>query len=270
MTSPRPHQIGRFGWVPDLPDARDHLYAAPRIAVADVPAKVDLRDGMSKPYDQGRIGSCTANAIGAAFQFALYKQKLPDFMPSRLFVYYNERAVEGSVPYDAGAMIRDGVKSLRKLGVCTEDEWPYDDTPPEFDGGTWPEGAKAGMKPTDECYCSALDNRATSYQRVTPVLSELQGCLADGYPFVFGFSVYSSFMSEEVADSGVVPMPASAEQLLGGHAVLAVGYDTETKRFLVRNSWGIRWGQDGYFTMPFSYLTTRGLASDFWTIRVVT
>jgi C1A family cysteine protease len=167
-------------------------------------------------------------------------------------------------------MIRDGVKSLRKVGVCTEDEWPYDDTPPEYDGGTWPKNAKAGVKPGDDCYKSALDNRATSYQRVTPVLSELQGCLADGYPFVFGFSVYSSFMSEEVADSGNAPMPKSDEQLLGGHAVLAVGYDSATQRFLVRNSWGIRWGQDGYFTMPFAYLTTRGLASDFWTIRVVT
>lgn len=269
MTQSTPHQIGRFGWVPDLPDARDHLYAAPRIAVANLPASVDLSGDLPKAYDQGRIGSCTANAIAGAFEFALHKQALPDFMPSRLFIYYNERVMENSVPYDAGAMIRDGVKSVNKQGTCSEDEWPYDDTPPDFDGGTWPDAAKAGQKPDDSCYEAALNHTATSYQRVQPVLDQLKGCLADGFPVIFGFSVYASFMSEKVAKSGVVPMPKSSESLLGGHAVLAVGYSEKDKRFLVRNSWGTGWGKDGHFTMPYAYLTTRGLASDFWTIRVV-
>src|SRR5262249_37156651 len=118
-----------FGWSPDLPDARDHLYAAPHIALAALPPRVDLREGCPPVYDQGRIGSCTANAIGGAFEFDLKKQGLADFMPSRLFIYFNEREMEGTVPSDSGAQIRDGMKSVANLGVCSEAEWKYDDTP---------------------------------------------------------------------------------------------------------------------------------------------
>ena len=94
--------------------------------MASLPTKVDLRSKMPRVYDQGHLGSCTANAIGAAFEFDLMKQRQKDFMPSRLFIYYNERAIEGTVDSDSGAMIRDGIKSTAKLGVCTEDTWPYD------------------------------------------------------------------------------------------------------------------------------------------------
>jgi len=98
----------------------------------------------------------------------------------------------------------------------------------------------------------------------------MRGCLAAGYPFVFGFTVYESFETQDMAHSGVLQMPQPDEQVLGGHAGLAVGYDDASQRFIVRNSWGTDWGQAGYFTMPYAYLTTRGLASDFWTMRIVT
>ena len=269
MTTPQPRKVSAYGWIPDLPDARDFLYSAPRLATANPPPKTDLRAGMPAVYDQGQIGSCTANAIGAAVEFDLLRQQLADFIPSRLFIYYNERAMEGHVGYDSGAQIRDGVKSVAKLGVCSETEWPYDATPADSDGGRFPHGAKAATKPTAQCYKDALGTRATTYQRVVPTLDQLKGCLATGFPFVFGFSVYESFESKEVADSGEAPLPGPNEQLLGGHAVLAAGYDDSTQRFLVRNSWGTGWGQEGYFTMPYTYLTTHGLASDFWTIRMV-
>jgi C1A family cysteine protease len=97
----------------------------------------------------------------------------------------------------------------------------------------------------------------------------MKGCLASGYPFVFGFTVYSSFEGAKVAQSGIVPMPGSAEKPIGGHAVLAVGYDDDTREFLVRNSWGPGWGIKGYFKMPYAYLTAPKLATDFWTIRGV-
>ncbi len=116
----------------------------------------------------------------------------------------------------------------------------------------------------------AAANHVVSYQRVTRSLPQLKGCLAEGFPFVFGFTVYESFESDEVRAGGVVPMPSSGEQVLGGHAVLAVGYDDGTQRFLVRNSWGTEWGQHGHFTMPYAYLTERNLSSDFWTLRAVT
>lgn len=270
LTPLRRRKITGYGWIPDLPDARDHLYAVPARVLTTLPEKIDLRNQCPPVYNQGHIGSCTANAIAGAFEFGLRKQGLTDFMPSRLFVYFNERNVEGTVATDAGAMIRDGVQSVVTLGVCSETDWPYDDTAPTSDGGTWPAEARAGQRPADACYTAAKENTATSYQRVNRTLPQLKGCLAAGYPFVFGFSVYESFESQAVARSGNVPMPRSGEQLLGGHAVLAVGYDDTISRFIVRNSWGTSWGQDGYFTLPYAFLTERNLSSDFWTIRVVT
>jgi C1A family cysteine protease len=257
MTAPTPRQVKRYGWVPDLPDQRDHLFATAPAVLADLPPSVDLRDKCPKEvYDQGHLGSCTANAIGAAFEFGRLKQGLTNFMPSRLFIYYNERVREGTVECDGGAMIRDGIKSVNKQGVCDEVSWPYDIT-------------KFADEPSASCYQEALNNRATSYQRVPRTLAQLKGCLAGGFPIVFGFRVYESFESPEVASTGVVPMPAANEEALGGHAVLAVGYDDASGRFTVRNSWGRGWGQDGYFTMPYAYLTERALSSDFWAINVV-
>lgn len=247
----------RFGWQPDVPDHRDHLYAAPVIYLAKLPAKADLRKQCPAVYDQGQLGSCTANAIGAAMQFERRKQKLkPDFVPSRLFIYYNERAMDNSIGSDAGAQIRDGIKSVSKQGDCPEKEWPY-------------VIAKFTDKPAAACYKDALKYKAVQYQRVPQVLNQMKGCLASGYPFVFGFSVYESFESAQVAQSGIANMPGSTEKLLGGHAVLAVGYDNATQRFIVRNSWSDGWGMKGYFSLPYAYLTDPNLSADFWTIRLV-
>ena len=193
----------------------------------------------------------------AAVQFDRMKQKAkPAFNPSRLFIYYNERVIEHSVGTDSGAQIRDGIKSIAKQGVCSEKTWPYDIQ-------------KFTDKPPTAAYKEAQQYRAVQYQRVARSLSQFRGCLAEGYPFVFGFTVYDSFESNAVAHSGVVPMPGPGESVLGGHAVLAVGYDDASQRFIVRNSWGAGWGQKGYFTMPYAYLTETNLSDDFWTVRVI-
>lgn len=255
---PTPHKIQRYGWVPDLPDHRDHLYAAlPRFLVA-LPPSVDLRSQCPPVYDQGQLGSCTANAIGAAFQFEQRKQKIADFVPSRLFIYYNERVIEGSVGTDSGAQIRDGVKGAATIGVCPEvPDWPYDIT-------------KFATKPPDPpCYVDAGKNKVVSYQRLPQNLNQMKGCLASGYPFVFGFSVYDSFETDQVATTGHAPMPSSGEGEIGGHAVMAVGYDDANQWFIIRNSWGTGWGMAGYFTLPYAYLIDGNLSDDFWTIRVV-
>jgi C1A family cysteine protease len=269
MSTPARRKVARYGWVADLPDARDFLYSAPHIALAALPPSVDLSGGLPVCYDQGKIGSCTANSIAGAFEFALRKQKITDFMPSRLFIYYNERAMEGHAGTDSGAQIRDGMKVIATQGVCAETEWPYDDTPADPNTGQFPAGARDGEKPTTQCYQDALHNRATSYQRVVQNLDQMRGCLASGYPFVFGFTVYESFESQQVAQTGEAQLPQPGEQVLGGHAVLATGYDDSQQRFLVRNSWGTGWGKDGYFSIPYAYLTNHSLASDFWTLRVV-
>jgi C1A family cysteine protease len=185
------------------------------------------------------------------------KQNLkPDFTPSRLFIYYNERVIEGTVKSDSGAQIRDGIKVVTKEGDCPETEWPYVIT-------------KFTNKPTAQCYKDALKYKAVQYQRVAQNVNQMKGCLASGYPFVYGFTVYESFESKNVAKTGVVPMPASGEKILGGHCVLAVGYDDSQQRFLARNSWGTDWGLQGYFTVPYAYLTDPNLSSDFWTIRLI-
>lgn len=268
QSSPR-RKIARYGWSPDLPDQRDHVYGAPLLKLGPLPAKADLRKACPPVYDQGRIGSCTANAIAAAIEFDLLKQKLGDFTPSRLFIYYNEREMEHAVTLDNGAQIRDGVKSTAKLGVCPESEWTYDDTPADPTTNVWPAGAKPAQKPSPACYQDALKHQVLSYQRVNRSLSQMKGCLASGYPFVFGFTVYDAFESAATAKTGELYMPTSAETVVGGHAVLAVGYDDTAQRFIVRNSWGPKWGKKGYFTIPYTYLLTENLADDFWTIRLV-
>ncbi len=248
---------GRLGWVPDVPDHCDHLYAAPVVWLKKLPAKVDLRRGCPPVYDQGQLGSCTANAIGAAVEFDERKQKMKSiFTPSRLFIYYNERVIEGTVSSDSGAQIRDGIKSVAKQGDCPEPMWPYDI-------------AMFAVRPPAACFRKAIQHTAVLYQRVSRIPTQMKGCLASGYPFVFGFSVYESFMSQSVATSGHASMPGPNEKLEGGHAVLAVGYDDHNQWFIVRNSWGTGWGMKGYFTMPYAYLTDQNLSDDFWTIRVV-
>lgn len=263
-----PRKIARYGWKPDLPDQRDHSYAVPSAVMQNISGSADLRLQCPPVYDQGQIGSCTANAIAAALEFDMMKQGLPDFTPSRLFIYYNERSMEGTVGADAGAYIRDGIKSVASQGDCPEAEWTYDGSPAQSDG-TFAAGAKAAIEPDPQCYADAIKHEALTYQSVDQNLADMKGCLASGYPFVFGFTVYPSFESDEVARSGIVPMPGAGEQTLGGHAVLAVGYDDTKNMFIVRNSWGAGWGLAGYFYMPYAYLLDNNLANDFWTIRVV-
>ncbi len=239
-----------YGWIPDLPDKRDYMYSAIRPAVR-LPQEADLRGKCSNVENQGALGSCTANALAGNLEF-LDNMSDADYTDvSRLFIYYNERLVEGTVDSDSGASLRDGIKTLKKFGACWEYEWPY--IIKKFD-----------KKPSDICYKKAAAHRIKTYHRIMN-LSEMLACLCDGYPFVFGFTVYESFESSKVAKSGIVNMPKADERAVGGHAVMAVGFTQKGKRFLVRNSWGADWGMDGYFTMPYKYLET--LAGDFWTIR---
>jgi C1A family cysteine protease len=220
-----------LGYKPDLADRRDLLYSAPLRHLTTMPPKVDLRTAgfLSSPYDQLSLGSCTANASGLAFEYVNRKQGHDDFMPSRLFTYYNSREMEGTVKSDAGAFIRDAIKSLAQFGDCPEALWPYDIT-------------KFTVKPNAKCYRKAQKHQALQYDRVARSLAQMKGCLAEGFPFVIGISVYQSF--EDVGSDGLVPMPKDGEPLIGGHALCCVGYDDSMNRFIIRNSWG-DWGDKG-------------------------
>mmetsp|Transcript_77951 Transcript_77951/g.226154 ORF Transcript_77951/g.226154 Transcript_77951/m.226154 type:complete len:294 (-) Transcript_77951:101-982(-) len=247
----------KFGWKRDLPDHRDRVLVLHETKKRDLPRKCDLRPKEHfEPYDQGDLGSCTANAIAACIHFNELKQNLKAIACSRLFIYYNERALEGSCDQDAGASLRDGMKCCQKLGACSEDLWPYDEE-------------KFTVKPTSECYTAALKCTVKEYAKVNQTLDDLRACLNEGFPFVFGFIVCDSFFDPEVAKTGVMSMPKETDEPLGGHAVMCVGYDDEKKVFIVRNSWGPDWGLGGYFLMPYDYMCWDQLVHDIWAIRCV-
>jgi C1A family cysteine protease len=246
----------RYGWRADSPDMRDFLLAVEPAKA--LPPSVSLRKKMPAVYDQGQLGSCTANSIGAILEFNALKQKETDAStPSRLFIYYNERVMEGTVSQDSGAEIRDGIKSVAQLGAPPEKLWPY-----TID--------KFARKPPAAAYRAALKHQAIRYARVQQAEIALQNVLASGFPVSFGFTVYESFETK-VGANGIVPMPRPSERTLGGHAVVAVGYKAIRGQlyFECRNSWGPRWADHGYFWMPSSYVASPSLASDFWVIEQV-
>jgi C1A family cysteine protease len=248
-------RIQHYGWKPSLPDLRDHIADASELPVAP---EVDPRNDLPPIFDQGQLGSCTANAVAAAVE---YDAKLNGSDPgplSRLWIYYYERKIEGSpADQDTGAYGRDGFKVCKKMGVPLEQDWGYDI-------------AKFSDEPSpqDKLVAEARQHRISNYRAVPRNLDGMKAVLSNRQTIAFGFTVYESFESQEVAQNGIVPMPTRGEKVLGGHEVLMVGYlRNEPNYALTRNSWGTGWGIDGYFLMPWTYLLDHNLSSDFRTIR---
>lgn len=233
-----------------MPDARDLLLdAQPQPAQA-----ADIRASMPGVYNQLAVGSCVGNGVAAVMEHAWIAAGQVDFAPSRLFIYYNARLVEACQGADCGAEIRDGLKSVVNFGACHETLWPYDTK-------------KVCTVPTPAAYGDGLIHKALVYYRVQRDLTQIQGCLTDGFPVVFGMACYASFEGQEIASTGILPMPSLGESMKGAHCVVIVGYDNARSAVLIRNSWGQAWGLDGHFWMPYQYLLNRNLTSDFWTIR---
>jgi C1A family cysteine protease len=261
-----PRKVQRYGWKPDLPGLKKavRLLAPPP---GGLPAHSDLRKRLEfSLFDQLDLGSCTGNALSAAMKYRLaLRAGSADkvITPSRLMVYYDERYMEGSIYQDAGAMIADGVTSLQRWGACDERLWPYD--PRQFT-----------HRPPLTAYKDAAGHRLVSSHTVLPshdqVVAHLCRADADGgpMPVVFGFTVYESFESQAVASSGQVPMPSPGEKAVGGHAVTVWGHDDAAREYLVRNSWGDRWGLGGYFRFPYDYLHNPSLCSDFHALDAFT
>jgi C1A family cysteine protease len=215
----------------------------------NLPSNVDLRNKFSPVYDQGQLGSCTANALCALVQYIK-----PKLQGSRLFLYYNERKLENNIPDDYGATLSSGIKCLLKYGVCPETVWPYIIN-------------KFAVKPTNRCYMNALNYQALKVNSINDTLQSMKTSLSNGNPFVVGIAIYQSFESNTVTITGIVPMPnIQSEQLLGGHAIVCVGYNDLKQQWIMRNSWGSKWGEKGYFYLPYAYLLNPNLASDMWTI----
>jgi len=245
----RVKKFRKYGWRPDLPDHRDKKFLSvyPKDTNNELPETLDLRDKMPAVYDQGRLGSCTANAAAAIFQYDQVKQGLNFFVPSRLFIYYCERDLEGTVDFDSGATMRDSMVVLNQFGVPNENDWPYDIS-------------QFAVKPPEGIYLESLINHAVSYYSIDTTIDDFKHALNSGFPVIFGFSVPSSFENFETAQTGIMKMPEANEVIVGGHAVVACGYDDHASHYgnsgylLVRNSWGTDWGQGGYFWMPYDFV----------------
>lgn len=253
-------KLPKYHWRPDSPDSRDHVFSI-QLDAARLPTSVDLRPGCSLIEDQGQLGSCTAHALAGLIEFNDIKAN-KHVTVSRLFIYYQERVIEGTVNQDAGAALRDGIKAGYTYGAPQESLWPYNP-------------GKFRVKPSTAAYTDALKRKVTNYQRCTD-FTAVKTALASGYPVAIGFMVYSSFegawgdIPHGHPGSGIMPYPnTNTEQLLGGHAVALVGYDDANSWFIARNSWGTNWGDNGYFYMPYRVIQNTSMSQDFWVINAV-
>jgi C1A family cysteine protease len=247
-----------YGWKPDDHDPRDLRYGAvhPNEAVPVLPARCTNRTDtrLIRPYDQGQFQSCTANGWSTMMAYLH-----PGFLPSRMALYYAERLAEGSLPEDEGAMIRTGAQVLASTGVGTEEEWSYVED-------------HLNEPPSQTEVADALNHKAIIYTRLCGS-DDYRTCLAAGFPFVIGITLFEAFESEDVASTGLVPLPEG--QPIGGHCITVIGYDDNfqnggTRYYECRNSWGSSWGDNGNFWIPASYLEDPNLASDAWTLRKTT
>lgn len=267
----------KYGHVKNVHDPADYdMYFTEehvkRLAVVPnaTPSELNLATEYKLPQalsdiDQGSLGSCTGNATAYALALDEFKQhNKMIFLPSRLFIYYNARMIEGTVDQDAGAQIKDVIKGINKYGACDEHHWVYDPT-------------KFAEKPSNEIYSEAKLFKPVKYASLNfsgdktqaAKIEHIKRTLQCGYPIVFGFTVYESFESDEVAQTGMMPIPKPDEQVMGGHAVCCMGYSDSKKCVMVKNSWGASWGLDGYFYMPYEVITDPNMTDDFWVIQQV-
>jgi uncharacterized tellurite resistance protein B-like protein len=243
-----------------------YRYAAPRpgtrtwlarAAAAELPRRVDLRPFLSPVEDQRTTSSCAANAVAGAYEYLVRRHLGEDgYDVSRLFIYYNGRAVDGVEGEDGGSVIGSLIEALRELGACSEETWPFDE-------------ARVNEEPSDEAYQEAAHFLVEDNALVATDLDAWRAVLAEGYPIVFGIALFESF--DRQRRPGLVPMPSPdevAREEHSGHAMLAVGYSDRDRVFIVRNSWGERWGDRGYCYIPYDYLMSpehnRG---DSWIVR---
>ena len=271
----------RMGWRPDLPDFRDYTVEHENIKpmleemgivepVKKLPSDVDLREWCSPVEDQKNLGSCTANAGVGIVEYFQRKAFGKHVDASRLFLYKTTRRLMG-LEGDSGADLRSTMGALVLFGVPPEKYWPYTDKNPGFD-----------KEPDTFCYACAENYKSIQYVKLDPpsttvneVLDRIKTNLAAGLPSMFGFTVYSS-IEQTIDNGGKIPFPCSGEQIEGGHAIVAVGYDdnmeikndncetSATGALLIRNSWGT-WGEKGYGWLPYEYVL-KGIATDWWTL----
>lgn len=252
----------KYGYIRSSLDHRDAAYQIKQLGPMEVPPSAtstpyDLRPKCPPVYDQLKTGSCVAQAaVFLAHYNRIAQGMTPDFVPSRLYVYWNARSLTNDTGNDDGSQPRNGLKALAQWGAPPETDWPFDST-------------KVTVKPVQAAYNDGLKDVAIQYSSVPQTLENICACLAFKEPVTFGMSVFAAFESDEVAATGDVPMPGATEKDIGGHAVAIVGTVPSQNRFIFRNSWGTGWGASGYGTIPYDYVLNPDLADDFWVLRLL-
>jgi hypothetical protein len=249
-----------LGCLKDKPDARDRKFVKTIHWTELQP--IDLREFCPPVRAQGGLGSCTAFGATQLVDFLRRKNKFKNWLPSPLFTYYATRKAENTIEEDSGATIREAIKSTARDGVTMERIWPYD-------------VKKFKQNPPEEVWINAEKHQSLEYLRINDgYKSEFLGCLNDGYPFIFGLNLYTSFHSFQTVLTGIVSTPdIEKEKIIGAHCMMAVGWkkieqDGKEKEFLiVQNSWGLDWGDYGFCYIPLEYIMTND-SFDFWTIRL--
>ena len=212
-----------------------------------LPESVDLTDQMPDVYNQLDIGSCTANATSYCYKF-VYK----DIEPSRLYLYYKARELSNSEKYDNGSTITDVMMVLKNNGVCEEHLYPYD-------------VKKFADKPSEECNINAHQHKIISPKKVKQNLYDIKCALNDGHIIAFGLLVKQSIMN--LNNSNYIYNPFASESVLGGHALTIIGYNQKDQLFKIRNSWGLEWGNDGNFYIPYNIIMDKAATFDMWLIE---
>ena len=248
-------KIGRvYGWKPGRPSMHHKKFGIVYPAES-LPPQVSALTAFIPAWDQGQLGSCTAHGTGRIWshRYAIEKKTMNPPMPSRLFIYYNERAMEGSTDSDDGAAVSDGLQVLATLGAPVEADWPYDIS-------------QFAVKPPEAAYLDALQEVALQYENVDERnINAIKSALALGFPITFGTTLFESF-EDSWSVPGVMPMPGPKEQMIGGHCMCIDGYDNSMQAFHVMNSWGTGWGMSGAFWMPYANLVN---CSDMWILKAI-
>lgn len=240
-----------LGLVKDKEDPRDMLYKVRKYALLpDSTNRMNI-DKFNIRYDQGQLGSCTAQGISEAYRYNLIRNNQKDFAPSRLFAYYIARDDKDN---DTGASIRDAFKAVNKYGICSEETVPY-------------VIANFAKTPSAKAFLEALDHQSIQYERLPSTKDAIRDAISQGYPVVYGKKIYSSFMSDTVARTGIVPMPKRCEEEYGGHCMVIFDYD-ETGTIEL-NSWSREWGNDGTCHVPWEFVLDNTKCFDFWTFYLV-